>query len=80
MKSLLQRLIDAEQNVHGAFELDEDTMCELVDLLSQPPVAWTSQRSLDVRCKITAFTDEDSAKEHGDKSARNDIVPLYKLG
>lgn len=80
MKSLLQRLIDAEQNVHGAFELDEDIMCELVDLLSKPPVAWTNQRSLDVRCKITAFTDEDSAKEYGAKSAWEEIVPLYKLG
>ncbi|EAW4195717.1 hypothetical protein FFV02_22950 [Salmonella enterica] len=53
---------------------------ELLKYREAKPVAWASQRSLDVRCKITAFTDEDSAKEYGAKSAWEEIVTLYKLG
>lgn len=41
------------------------------------PVAWTSQRSLEVRDKITAFTCKESADNYGMKSAWEDVVPLY---
>lgn len=45
--------------------------------LDSEPVAWTSQRSLDVRDKIVAFTSKESADEYGSKSAWTDIAPLY---
>lgn len=50
---------------------------QLLAGLEQEPVAWTNQRSLDVRDKITAFTSKDSAEEFGEKSKWEDIVPLY---
>jgi hypothetical protein len=78
MKELIEKLQAAEQNIYGMFEIDEDTICALMDLLTAPPVAWTSQRSLDVRDKITAFTSEESAVDHGNKSAWVNIVPLYQ--
>lgn len=78
MKELIEKLQEAEQNIYGMFEIDEDTICELMDILTAPPVAWTNQRSLDVRDKITAFTSEESAVEYGNKSAWKDIVPLYR--
>lgn len=43
----------------------------------QEPVAWTSQRSLDVNDKITAFTSEESAVDYGKSKAWVNIVPLY---
>lgn len=43
----------------------------------QDPVAWTSQRSLDVRDKITAFTSEESAIDYGKSAAWETIVALY---
>ena len=47
--------------------------------LSEPskPVAWTSARSLDVRRKITAFTDVESAAEYASANCWEKIVPLY---
>lgn len=45
--------------------------------LEAEPVAWTSQRSLDVRDKITAFTCKESADDYAEKSAWGSIVPLY---
>lgn len=45
--------------------------------LEAEPVAWTNQRSLDVRDKITAFTCKESADIYGEKSAWSNIVPLY---
>lgn len=75
---LIKKLQDAAQNAYGMFEIDEDTICELMDILTSPPVAWTSKRSLDVMDKIVAFTSEDSAVEYGSKSAWVDIVPLYR--
>lgn len=41
------------------------------------PVAWTSARSLDVRRKITAFTDVESAAEYASANCWEKIVPLY---
>ncbi|MBH3135187.1 hypothetical protein I5L50_26390 [Serratia marcescens] len=41
------------------------------------PVAWTSARSLDVRRKITAFTDAGSAAEYASANCWEKIVPLY---
>ncbi|MMZ55897.1 hypothetical protein D3C73_628480 [compost metagenome] len=41
------------------------------------PVAWTSARSLDVRRKITAFTDVGSAAEYATANCWERIVPLY---
>lgn len=41
------------------------------------PVAWTSARSLDVRRKITAFTDVGSATEYASANCWEKIVPLY---
>lgn len=47
-------------------------------LPKQPePVAWTSKYGLEVRCKVVAFTDEESAKEYGDKNYWEEIIPLY---
>lgn len=48
------------------------------DCLEAEPVAWTSQRSLDVKDKITAFTSEESAVTYGNKHAWKNIVPLYR--
>lgn len=78
MKELIEKLQAAEQNIYGMFEIDEDTICALMDILTAQPVAWTSQRSLDVRDKITAFTSEESAVEYGNKSRWENIVPLYR--
>lgn len=41
------------------------------------PVAWTSARSLDVRRKITAFTDVGSAAEYATANCWERVVPLY---
>ncbi|WP_232733354.1 hypothetical protein [Serratia marcescens] len=41
------------------------------------PVAWTSARSLDVRRKVTAFTDVESAAEYASANCWEKIVPLY---
>lgn len=41
------------------------------------PVAWTSQRALDTKCQIVAFTDEDSAKEYGEKHGWEVISPVF---
>lgn len=78
MKELIEKLKAAEQNASGMFEIDEDTICAMMGILTSPPVAWTNQRSLDVRDKITAFTSEESAVEYGSKYAWKDIVPLYR--
>lgn len=78
MKELIEKLQAAEQNIYGMFEIDEDTICELMDVLTAQPVAWTSQRSLDVRDKITAFTSEESADTYGNKHSWKNIVPLYR--
>lgn len=45
--------------------------------LEAEPVAWTNQRSLDVRDKITAFTCKESADGYAETSAWKKIVPLY---
>ncbi len=45
--------------------------------LTAEPVAWTSQRSLDIRCKITAFTDVDSATDYGNKIRWESVIALY---
>lgn len=78
MKELIEKLQAAEQNIYGMFEIDEDTICELMDILTAQPVAWTSQRSLDVKDKITAFTSKESAVTYGNKHAWKNIVPLYR--
>ncbi|CAM3701386.1 MULTISPECIES: hypothetical protein [Yersinia] len=41
------------------------------------PVAWTSQRSLDTKNKIVAFTDDMSALDYGTANGWADIVELY---
>lgn len=41
------------------------------------PVAWTSARSLDVRRKVTAFTDVESAAEYASANCWEKIAPLY---
>ncbi|WP_439461817.1 DUF551 domain-containing protein [Serratia quinivorans] len=41
------------------------------------PVAWTSQRALETKCKITAFTDDMSALEYSVTHGWKDIVELY---
>lgn len=51
--------------------------CALLAAHEQEPVAWTSQRSLDVNDKITAFTSEESAVDYGKSKAWVNIVPLY---
>lgn len=33
MKELIEKLKSAEQNAYGMFEIDEDTICALVDVL-----------------------------------------------
>ncbi|HEJ7996834.1 TPA: hypothetical protein SMI16_002263 [Serratia liquefaciens] len=43
------------------------------------PVAWTSQRSLDTKCKIVAFTDDMSALDYGVANGWKDIVELYTI-
>ena len=78
MEELIEKLKAAGQNATGMFEIDEDTICALMDILTAPPVAWTSQRSLDVKDKITAFTSEESAVTYGNKHAWKNIVPLYR--
>ncbi|MEH5014073.1 hypothetical protein [Phytobacter diazotrophicus] len=49
----------------------------LLAAYEQEPVAWTSQRSLDVRDKITAFTSEENAIDYGKSAAWENIVALY---
>ena len=61
-------------------EMQSQLLARVMPLLSgleQEPVAWTSQRSLDVRDKITAFTSKESAEEYGVKSKWEEITPLY---
>ncbi|HHZ1082491.1 TPA: hypothetical protein ACV98Q_002243 [Yersinia enterocolitica] len=41
------------------------------------PVAWTSQRSLETKNKIVAFTDDMSALDYGTANGWADIVELY---
>lgn len=41
------------------------------------PVAWTSQRSLETRNKIVAFTDDMSALDYGIANGWTDIVELF---
>ncbi|AYO38513.1 hypothetical protein [Serratia sp. P2ACOL2] len=50
---------------------------ELLASREAQPVAWTSQRALDTKCKIVAFTDDMSAMEHGVANDWKDIVELY---
>lgn len=50
---------------------------ELLASREAQPVAWTSQRALDTKCKIVAFTDDMSAIEHGVANGWKDIVELY---
>lgn len=41
------------------------------------PVAWTSQRSLETKNKIVAFTDDMSALDYGTANGWADIIELY---
>lgn len=43
----------------------------------QVPVAWTSQRSLETKNKIVAFTDDMSALDYGVANGWTDIVELF---
>lgn len=43
----------------------------------QVPVAWTSQRSLETKNKIVAFTDDISALDYGVANGWTDIVELF---
>lgn len=72
-------------------DIKTDGMCDITDhqvesaliqLLAfeqaaKNPVAWTSQRALDTKCKIVAFTDKDSAKEYGEKHGWEVISPVF---
>lgn len=40
MEELIEKLKASEQNASGMFEIDEDTICALMDILTAPPVAW----------------------------------------
>ncbi|WP_260679834.1 hypothetical protein [Serratia liquefaciens] len=50
---------------------------ELLANREAQPVAWTSQRSLNTKCKIVAFTDDMSALDYGVTHGWKDIVELY---
>lgn len=40
MKKLIEKLKAAEQNASGMFEIDEDTICALMAILTAEPVAY----------------------------------------
>lgn len=58
-------------------DLERELALQLLASMEQEPVAWTSQRSLEVRDKITAFTDEQSARDYGKRVSWSGVVPLY---
>lgn len=49
----------------------------LLGLIDNEPAAFTSQRSLEVRDKIVAFTSKESAELYGKQAAWEKIIPLY---
>lgn len=58
--------------------LEQYLALELIKLKGeQVPVAWTSQRSLETKNKIVAFTDDMSALDYGVANGWTDIVELF---
>lgn len=50
----------------------------LLTAMDSEPVAWTSQRALETKNKIVAFTDDMSALDYGVANGWFDIVELYR--
>lgn len=77
-ESLSARISELES---GARSIKEDYQLEayrmLLGLIDNEPAAFTSQRSLEVRDKIVAFTSKESAEVYGKQAAWEKIIPLY---
>lgn len=46
MEELIEKLKAAEQNPSGMFEIDEDTICAVMEILTAPPVAFTEKHEI----------------------------------
>lgn len=80
-----QRAAGSEEELHKALHREKAAerkllaaQEEIAELKGeQVPVAWTSQRSLETKNKIVAFTDDMSALDYGVANGWTDIVELF---
>lgn len=69
MKELIEKLQAAEQNIYGMFEIDEDTICALMDILTAEPVAYLYSASFERGWVEGQLTDAPGCD-----------MPVYSLG
>lgn len=76
LKDLINQYVHEEYN-----DVSDEDVIKLVSIAlaakRAEPVAWTSQRSLETKNKIVAFTDDMSALDYGTANGWADIVELY---
>jgi len=80
-----QRAAGSEEELHKALHREKAAGRKLLAAQEkiaalkgeQVPVAWTSQRSLETKNKIVAFTDDMSALDYGVANGWTDIVELF---
>lgn len=69
MQELIEKLKAAEQNASGMFEIDEDTICAMMAILTAEPVAYLYSASFERGWVEGQLTDAPGCD-----------MPVYSLG